>query len=373
MKTFLTFTPREIPLLIFHMSTFSELLRQWYRDAGRNLPWRDTNDPYPVWLSEIILQQTRVEQGMPYYLAFLQSFPTIGDLARADEHEVLKLWQGLGYYSRARNLMKTARIIADEYAGKWPSTQAELQKLPGVGPYTSAAIASFCFNEAVPVVDGNVYRVISRLQAVTEPIDQAEGKKKISKLAHVLLSAEHPAEHNQAMMDFGALICTPKKPKCEDCPAQTICESYRRGIAEELPIKQRKTQTIERYFPFLVFRDRGKILMYQRANRGIWSSLWSFPVLDLPANRLKKPAAVHREFEKLIGRPFKLKKRIPAGTHKLSHRELIIEFWEGKEAHSELMAQEASTTEINAVLLTPEQIEQLGVPKPVEKYLKSGI
>jgi len=353
------------------MSSFSTLLVQWYRDAGRVLPWRDTKDAYRVWLSEIILQQTRVEQGLPYYHAFVDKYGSLDLLALADDDEVMKLWQGLGYYSRARNMLKTARLIHHDLLGTWPQTAASLQRLPGIGPYTAAAIASFCFGEAVPVIDGNVQRVISRVFAISDPIDQATGKKKVSELAHEILCPDHPDEHNQAMMDLGATICTPQKPNCSACPVRSHCEANRRGTPLQFPIKAKKTKVQSRYAPFLVFRSEGCILMELRPSRGIWSGLWAFPQLDLPLSMKKKPALTHKMFEKLLGSPFKLVKRVQGGIHKLSHRELHIEYWEVTPAMLGLAREQPALKNAPYQLLNRAERSSRGVPKPVEKYLNS--
>lgn len=353
------------------MSSFSTLLIHWYRDAGRVLPWRDTKDAYRVWLSEIILQQTRVEQGLPYYHAFVNRYGSLGLLAQAKDDEVMKLWQGLGYYSRARNMLKTARLIHHEMTGIWPQNAASLQRLPGIGPYTAAAIASFCFGEAVPVIDGNVQRVIARVFAISDPIDQADGKKKISKLAHQILDPDHPDEHNQAMMDLGATICTPQKPHCSACPVASLCESNRRGNPLQFPIKATKTKVKARYAPFLVYRSDGRILMEQRPSRGIWSGLWAFPQLDLPLSMKKKPALTHKMFEELIGSSFKLMERVQGGIHKLSHRELHIEFWEVSPSMLGLVREQPDAKKTPFQLLNETERSARGVPKPVEKYLNS--
>ncbi|MEY5042335.1 MAG: A/G-specific adenine glycosylase, partial [Bacteroidota bacterium] len=217
------------------MLKLSSLLIDWYKINQRDLPWRNTNNPYSIWLSEIILQQTRVQQGLPYYLKFIQKYPTLKSLANASQDEVLALWQGLGYYSRGRNLLKAAQQIVTNYNGEFPNNYKELKKIIGIGDYTAAAIASFAFNEKIAVVDGNVYRVLSRLFGVITPIDTPEGKKTFFELAQAFL---HPTQHstaNQAIMEFGALQCTPKKPNCSICPFLDFCEAYNQKLIDNLP------------------------------------------------------------------------------------------------------------------------------------------
>ena len=216
---------------------FSDKLVKWYLDNKRSLPWRDTNDPYKIWLSEVILQQTRVIQGLPYYQQFVETYPSVKDLAAAPEQEVLRLWQGLGYYTRARNLHKCAKVLATQYECAFPKTYEALQKLPGIGQYTAAAIASFAFNQAVAVVDGNVFRVLSRLFGIDSAINSPEGKYQFTELANHLLSKKDPALHNQAVMEFGALCCTPSNPKCSECPFNRSCLAYNNDLTSLVPVK----------------------------------------------------------------------------------------------------------------------------------------
>ena len=216
------------------MKQFQVSLVRWYDEKKRNLPWRKTNDPYLIWLSEVILQQTRVDQGLAYYLNFQRSFPTIKNLAEASEMEVLNLWKGLGYYSRARNLHKTAKIVVENYQGNFPSTYDEILKLKGVGPYTAAAISSFAFNEPKAVLDGNVFRVLSRLFGIATPIDSNQGKKEYQALAEELLDKENPAKYNQAIMEFGAMQCVPANPKCDICPLDFMCEAKAKKSVKKL-------------------------------------------------------------------------------------------------------------------------------------------
>jgi len=263
------------------LMNFSNRLLLWYDKNKRHLPWRETHNPYAIWLSEIMLQQTRVAQGLPYYLKFIESFPTVFDLANADEEQVLKLWQGLGYYSRARNLHQTAQKISFEYDGNFPNNYKELLKLKGVGEYTAAAIASISFDEAVPVVDGNVFRVLARYFAVETDILSAKAKNEFTNLAFELLDKKNPAQFNQAIMEFGALQCVPANPDCEKCIFNTDCQAFLLNRVAEFPVKIKKTKIKNRYLHYLVFRDlKNKTLANKRTGNGIWKNLYEFPVLE---------------------------------------------------------------------------------------------
>ncbi|GAB4028365.1 A/G-specific adenine glycosylase [Spirosoma koreense] len=262
-------------------ATFAPVLERWYEHHKRDLPWRHTRDPYSIWLSEIILQQTRVAQGKPYYERFLAAYPTVGDMARADERELLRLWQGLGYYSRARNLHQTARYVTDSLGGKFPGSYQELLKMKGVGAYTAAAIASFAFGERVPVVDGNVYRVLARVFGIAEDITTTTAKKTFAALATRLIqAADDPATYNQAIMEFGAIQCTPVAPDCLLCPLQQQCVAYLTGQQHRLPVKAKKAPVRERFFTYLVFRNNGKLAIRERTARDIWQNLHDFYLIE---------------------------------------------------------------------------------------------
>lgn len=255
-------------------------LTNWYLKNKRELPWREIQDPYPIWLSEIILQQTRVQQGMSYYFSFLKAFPTVFDLANANEKEVLSLWQGLGYYSRARNLHKTAQQIVREFNGVFPDSYDGLLALKGVGPYTAAAIASFAFKEQVAVVDGNVYRVITRIFGIYEDITLTTTKKQIAELAQTLIPAKNPDLYNQAIMEFGAMHCTPSEPKCDICPFSEICVAYRAGDQKILPLKAKAKPKHERFFSYFILRNGDKVLMKERGANDIWQGLYEFLLFE---------------------------------------------------------------------------------------------
>ena len=260
---------------------FYNSLSAWYLQNKRDLPWRNSNDPYPIWLSEIMLQQTRVAQGLPYFLSFMEAFPTVFDLANADEEHVLKLWQGLGYYSRARNMHQTAKIIAHDFNGIFPNNYTDLLKLKGIGQYTAAAVASFAFNEAVPVVDGNVFRVLARYLNVETDIASAAAKKEFTALAKELMQQDNPALFNQAIMEFGALQCTPKNPNCNQCIFNSSCAALQKGLVGQLPVKLKKTKVTNRYLNYVVLLDQANnTLIHKRTEKGIWHNLYEFPIIE---------------------------------------------------------------------------------------------
>ena len=251
---------------------FSHILLQWFRENGRALPWRETRDPYAVWLSEVILQQTRIEQGRDYWLRFVQRWPTVEALAAATEDEVLREWQGLGYYSRARNLHHAAQQIVA--LGRFPDTFDALRKLKGVGDYTAAAIASIAFDEPVAVVDGNVYRVLSRHFGIATPINSTEGKHEFAALAQSLLPPKEASAYNQAIMDFGAIQCTPKSPRCVLCPLQESCDALHTGRIDTLPVKLKTVKVRERHLVYVYIRCKGQTAIHRRGAGDIWQGLW---------------------------------------------------------------------------------------------------
>jgi A/G-specific adenine glycosylase len=259
---------------------FADELVKWYQNNKRDLPWRNTTDPYLIWLSEIILQQTRVEQGLPYYLRFMEKYPDVSSFAAAPEDDILKLWQGLGYYSRGRNMLKTAQYIQEHYDGKFPQTYAELIKLKGIGEYTAAAISSFSANEAKAVVDGNVYRVLARYFGIDDAINSTIGKKKFQSVADELLNKQHPAMHNQAMMEFGAMVCKPKNPACGICPVRTGCYAFTSNATTTLPVKLKTVKIKERFFNYFLITDGNTILMNKRGEGDIWANMYDLPLIE---------------------------------------------------------------------------------------------
>ncbi len=309
--------------------TFSEHILKWYNLHKRELPWRATKDPYKIWLSEIILQQTRVAQGTPYYYKFLEAFPTVHELASADEEKVLKLWQGLGYYSRARNLHATAKIVVQEFDGKFPDTYKQLKSLKGVGDYTASAIASICFDLPEPVVDGNVYRVLARYFGVETPINSPEGVKYFKKLAREVMNAQNIRDYNQGIMEFGAIQCAPKKPYCLHCCLNESCVALKESKVASLPVKINKTKVRKRYFNYLVYLDAERsTLLEQRKGRGIWQNLYQFPLLE--SERILDEDELKNRLKEKDGFPafktIKLHNHEPI-VHKLSHQHLYTRFW----------------------------------------------
>jgi A/G-specific adenine glycosylase len=268
----------------------SKSLIKWYEANKRELPWRDISDPYRIWISEIILQQTRVNQGLSYYLRFIERFPDVKALAIANEDEVLKYWQGLGYYSRARNLHKTAQIIAEKHKGKFPNSYTDIVLLKGIGAYTAAAVCSFAYNQAYAVVDGNVYRVLSRLFAIETPIDSNKAKKEFSELATNMLDKSKPGIHNQAIMEFGALQCIPVQPDCNACPFQKTCKAYKLDLVDKLPIKASKTKVRERFFNYFLIQYQTKIYIQKRTEKDIWQNLYELPLIE--SNKLFEPEEI---------------------------------------------------------------------------------
>jgi A/G-specific adenine glycosylase len=261
--------------------SFSSALIRWHRtDNHREMPWKGERDPYLIWLSEIILQQTRVEQGLPYFLRFREKYPTVSQLADAPEDEVMRLWQGLGYYSRARNLHTTAKYIAYELNGRFPDTYEEIWKLKGIGPYTAAAISSFAFGERRAVVDGNVIRILARVYGIDTAFDTTEGKKKFAMLAQELISLTDPAGYNQAIMDFGAKVCMPAKPLCDDCPLSKICLAFKGNLQAELPVRSKKIVKKERFFYYVVIKSDKEIIISKRLGSDIWKGLYELPMIE---------------------------------------------------------------------------------------------
>jgi len=312
-------------------SDFSKKLISWYLEHKRDLPWRATKSPYHIWLSEIMLQQTRVAQGLPYYLSFISEFPTVFDLANASEEKVLKLWQGLGYYSRARNLHATAKYVSEELNGTFPPNYKDLLKLKGVGDYTASAIASICYDEATAVVDGNVYRVLARIFGISTPINSTEGIKEFKKLAQLLLPSEEIGTYNQAVMEFGARQCKPQNPDCDTCIFNNKCVALQKKKVSELPVKLKKTKIKKIYFNYMVVISEGnKTILQQRIGKGIWQQLYEFPLIEASEEINLESLQKTNEYQEMMKNY-----RFNSVTiyndklivHKLSHRHLYTRFW----------------------------------------------
>ena len=308
------------------MNNFSEILINWYREHKRELPWRESSDPYLIWISEIILQQTRVVQGYDYFIRFIKRFPDVTSLAEADEDEVMKFWQGLGYYSRARNLHAAARSMN----GVFPKTYPEVLALKGVGEYTAAAICSFAYNMPYAVVDGNVYRVLSRYLGIETPIDSTEGKKLFASLAGEFLDKSRPAVYNQAIMDFGAIQCTPQNPACLFCPLAGSCMALSKSMVAQLPVKQHKTKTTERFLNYIYVRAGACTFINKRTGNDIWKNLFELPLIETASSVTEEELLALPEFIKLFD-----KEEVPVVRsicrnvkHVLSHRVLYANFYE---------------------------------------------
>ncbi|HET9570973.1 MAG TPA: A/G-specific adenine glycosylase [Bacteroidales bacterium] len=343
------------------ISILSTLLSEWYEVHQRDLPWRRNPEPYPVWISEIILQQTRVEQGLPYYESILARFPDVKSLAEAPLDDLLKQWQGLGYYSRARNMHLAAKQIVNEFGGQFPKNYETLLKLKGVGDYTAAAIASIVYGEPKAVVDGNVYRVLARLFNIDTPINSSEGKRIFAKLATEILDREHPANHNQAIMEFGALHCVPVRPNCATCTLAVHCLGLAAGRVAELPVKSRGATKQERYFWYFVPTDGKHTWLQQRLKKDIWQNLWEFPLLEPLENQtlekmLQDPQLkVWFKEHYAVGNPLHFK-------HILSHRVIHATF---------LPIQIPSTTLVPEAWtkVSVHQIDSFAISKMTEAFL----
>lgn len=340
---------------------FANQLVQWYHENKRDLPWRHTTNAYIIWLSEVILQQTRVEQGLPYFNRFLAAYPTVTDFANASEDEILKLWQGLGYYSRGRNMLKTARLVRDEYKGNFPESYQELIKLKGIGDYTAAAISSFAANEARAVVDGNVYRVLARYFGVDEPINSTKGKKLFQQLADEVLDKEQPGIHNQAMMEFGAVLCKPKNPACGICMVRLGCEAFKTNATTQLPVKLKTVKVKERFFNYFLIIDGSRILMNKRTGNDIWTGLYDLPLVETSTLTETNEIVTLPEVKAYFGPTLEIEEAFGFQKHVLTHQRLIIRFVKvkGKPVHFEP----------DWFYVDIEELHKLALPKIIFKFL----
>jgi A/G-specific adenine glycosylase len=346
---------------------FSRQIRLWYAQNKRDLPWRHTRDPYLIWLSEVILQQTRVEQGLNYYLRFTQTWPDVSSLAAAGEEEVLKLWQGLGYYSRARNLHKTAKIVAHEHGGKFPDTYKDLLALKGIGEYTAAAIGSFAFDIAEPVVDGNVYRVLARVFGIETPIDSTAGKKQFRELAAELLDRRDPATHNQAIMEFGAVQCVPRSPNCGACVLAQTCEARRTQRIAVLPVKAKKTKVTNRFLHYFILRTGSKFYVRRRAAGDIWQGLYDYPLIETAAAG-DDPLLEEQWKNWSAARKMEVVNVSDEFLHVLSHQRLHAKFYE---VHLNKPLSEKLTE--NWQLIDEKDFEALAVPVLISRYRNAAV
>lgn len=348
------------------MKQFSSIITRWYQQNKRDLPWRNTRDAYQIWLSEIILQQTRVDQGMAYYLKFTSTFPTVKHLAGADNEKVMKLWQGLGYYSRARNLHTAAKTIQKDFKGKFPSEYDQIRSLKGVGGYTAAAIASFAFDQPYAVVDGNVYRVLSRVFGIETAIDSTQGKKEFLLLANELLNKKDPGTHNQAIMEFGALQCKPQNPDCASCPLNTHCFAFSKKRVQELPLKSKKTKVRDRFFNYVVLKNKDDTIINKRLDKDIWTNLYDFPLIETAAEVNESDFPALKEWKQLIGRNKHVIHSVsPPYKHVLSHQKIYARFWEVECSEGLKKVLPAS-----AIIIKQKDIHKYAVPRLIENYLQ---
>ena len=309
------------------MEPVSDILLSWFAREGRDLPWRRTRDPYRIWLSEVILQQTRVAQGLEYYLRFTERFPDIAALAAAPEDEVLKLWQGLGYYSRARNLHAAARQVMSRFGGVFPATYGEVRALPGVGDYTAAAVCSIVYDAPCAVLDGNVYRVLARLFDIGIPIDTTAGKRTFAELAQLQLDTSRPGLYNQAIMDFGALQCTPAQPRCGDCPLAGRCLALAAGTVGVRPVKQGRAKVRDRWFNYLHVTCGDRTLLRRRGEGDIWQGLYEFPMIETDRAADFSELTASEEFRTVLGGvEWRLLRSVAMPKHQLSHQTLHAVF-----------------------------------------------
>lgn len=346
------------------MNNFSEILINWYREHKRELPWRESSDPYLIWISEIILQQTRVVQGYDYFIRFIKRFPDVTSPAEADEDEVMKFWQGLGYYSRARNLHAAARSMN----GVFPKTYPEVLALKGVGEYTAAAICSFAYNMPYAVVDGNVYRVLSRYLGIETPIDSTEGKKLFASLAGEFLDKSRPAVYNQAIMDFGAIQCTPQNPACLFCPLAGSCMALSKSMVAQLPVKQHKTKTTERFLNYIYVRAGACTFINKRTGNDIWKNLFELPLIETASSVTEEELLALPEFIKLFD-----KEEVPVVRsicrnvkHVLSHRVLYANFYE-------VVLPEKTKSFSSYLKIKTNELEQYAVPKLIHAFLEKYV
>lgn len=348
------------------MHPFSKKIITWYQQNKRDLPWRNTKEAYLIWLSEIILQQTRVDQGMSYYLKFAKEFPTVKHLAKAENEKVMKLWQGLGYYSRARNLHTTAKIITDEYKGKFPDQYDDILLLKGVGEYTAAAIASFAFDKPHAVVDGNVYRVLSRVFGIETPIDSSIGKKEFYSLANELMDKKNPATHNQAIMELGAIQCKPASPDCSICPLNTMCFAYSKKRISELPVKEKKTKVRNRYFNYIVLNHKTSTAINKRTEKDIWTNLYDFPLIETNEELNEETFLRSKEWKNFITTSKYTVKSVSASyKHILSHQKIYARFWEidCKDSFEKLLSK-------TCITINKHDIHKYAVPRLIENYIE---
>jgi len=343
---------------------FSKEITKWYNKNKRDLPWRKTKDPYTIWLSEVILQQTRVDQGLPYFHKFIEKYPSIYNLSAATEDEVLKLWQGLGYYSRARNMHETAKFIVTNYNGKFPETYEEILSLKGIGTYSAAAIISFAFDKPYAVLDGNVFRVLSRYFGIQTPIDSTAGKKEFNTLANRVMDVKNHGIYNQAIMEFGARKCTPTNPECTTCALNKNCIARSENKVHLLPVKSKKVKQKNRYFNYLVIKHDKKTFIQKRGEKDIWKNLYEFPLIETPKVVTRKELMNSDELRKIIFKKnFDISVPDKEYKHILSHQKIYAKFWEINIEDRDIVENDLLYIDVNEIFTT------YAVPKLIQNFL----
>ena len=337
--------------------SFSDSLINWYKYNARDLPWRRTTDPYKIWVSEIILQQTRVAQGLSYYNRFIDRFPNVETLANASEEDVLNMWQGLGYYSRAINMHYTSKIIVNNYSSTFPSNYQEIKNLKGIGDYTAAAIASFCFNLPHAVVDGNVIRLLSRHFLIKKQFASAKERKMFQDIAQKNIDVRSPGIYNQSVMELGALICTPKSPRCNNCPVQKTCKAYKLDLVDALPIRKKRKDIVLRYFHYFIVQKKDSVYLRKRT-RGIWRGMFEFPLIETDNGGLYH----NDQYQSIFGKEeLDLTHVSQSITHKLTHQMIVSKFYHVKGSIND---------DDSFILVKWNMIDKYPIPKLIEKYLK---
>lgn len=341
---------------------FSRILLKWNRNENqRMMPWKGEKDPYKIWLSEIILQQTRVEQGLKYYEKFIRNFPSLRDLAKANEKKIFKLWEGLGYYTRCRNLIETARCLVKEHGSEFPKSYEDLLKLKGIGKYTAAAIASFAYNLPYAVLDANVYRVISRIFGIKDPVDSARGKAIFEKLSTELLDRRSPGIYNQAIMDFGAIICKPRNPNCDVCVFQTACKAFAKNKTQEFPVKKEKIKIKNRWFYYLILEYRGRVFIRKRTGKDIWNQLYEFYLIESPGKTNKNVILRIAEKNGVIEPGYQLVSVSGMQRQTLSHQQIKGQFF--------YLKLDKNPTGKGFLAVKPRLLSQFPFPKYIKGYL----
>jgi len=342
---------------------FSKILLRWNEEQNkRQMPWKGEKDPYKIWLSEIILQQTRVEQGLKYYENFISTFPTIHKLATAQEQKIYKLWEGLGYYTRCRNLILTARYVSRELHGRFPDNYEDIKKLKGIGPYTGAAIASFAFNQPYAVLDGNVFRVLARIFGVDLPIDSAEGKKFFAQLSHELLDKKSPGLYNQAIMDFGAVICKPT-PLCGECPFNKQCKAFGEDRISSLPVKRKKAVVQKRWFNYIILQHKKKFAIRQRKEKDIWHNLFEFLLIESGSSNQKEILKQAEKSNWITRNSYDIMETSPVFRQQLSHQ-----YIQGRFIKLRLARKPLSLPDI--LWVDEKEIRSYPFPKIINEYMQ---